>query len=119
MSATITTPEQRTNVIRHELTALVARAEAMGVTIRVSAPQTPLRMAENNHVVEAWPARMGPKRAPWMTALPTGPVREAMSMMLETPVTPLRHTKGAPISRPAGDPTAPQATKLWPRTHSG
>lgn len=95
MSTTITTPEQRTNTIHHELRALVARAEAMGVTIRVSAPQTPLRMAENNHVVEAWPARNGPKappEPPWMAALPDGPVREAM---------------------------APQATKIWPRTHSG
>lgn len=52
---------------------LVGDAEAAGVTLRISAPQTPLRMAENNHVVDAWPARNGPKPQPvgrWSGATP-------------------------------------------------
>lgn len=41
---------------------LVAQAEALGVTLRIShEPLQPLAMGHTRHVVEAWPARHGPK----------------------------------------------------------
>lgn len=50
---------------------LVAQAEALGVTLRIShQPLQPPAMGHIRHVVEAWPARHGPKP-------PTEPESEA------------------------------------------
>lgn len=48
-----------------QATNLVARAEAMGVTLSIThKPRQPLAMGNFDHVVEAYPARHGPRARP-------------------------------------------------------
>ena len=56
------TPQERAEVIAERARDLVAQAEMLGVSLRIDrVPIQPPRSGHMRHVVEAWPARHGPK----------------------------------------------------------
>lgn len=57
------TLEERAKAIAELARDLVALAEEVGVALRIErVPLQPLATGNMRHVVEAWPARHGPKR---------------------------------------------------------
>lgn len=56
------TPDECVEIISDKARELAALAKEMGVTLRINVvPLQPLAMGNTEHVVEAWPARHGPK----------------------------------------------------------
>lgn len=51
-------------IILRQSAILVGKAEALGVTLRITGvPMKPLAMGNQRTVIDAWPARSGPSKA--------------------------------------------------------
>ena len=59
------TPKDRVDHIVREAQRLVDAAEKLGVSLRIDRrPLQPLATGNAEHVIEAWPARHGPRARP-------------------------------------------------------
>jgi len=60
----MTHPADVTDILR-QAAILVGKAEALGVTLRITVePLQPLAMGHHHHVIEAWPARRPAQKSP-------------------------------------------------------